>query len=70
MLDTPETLTAYVNLRCCHLDRNVYTIYSGGGITPDSKPEDEWKETELKSQNLTGILEISERVIAAFCSKE
>lgn len=52
MLDTPGRALAYVNLRCVHFLKDKYCIYTGGGITPDSKPEDEWKETELKASRM------------------
>jgi isochorismate synthase len=42
----------YVNLRCSRLIKNDMYIYVGGGITSDSVIEDEWHETENKSQTL------------------
>ncbi len=39
----------YVNLRCMQVLSNEISVY-GGGITVDSIPEKEWKETEAKSE--------------------
>lgn len=46
----------YVNLRCLSLTKNIIKIYAGGGLTKDSKPEDEWKETILKTQTMRHLL--------------
>lgn len=43
-------ITYFVNLRCAQLYRNGILLYAGGGITPLSNPEKEWRETELKMQ--------------------
>lgn len=51
-----DSLEAFVNLRCVNFDRNSYCIYVGGGIMPDSDPEDEWLETESKAQILRNII--------------
>lgn len=45
-----QTRTCYVNLRCARLYPNVAKIFVGGGITPKSTPQKEWKETELKAE--------------------
>ena len=46
-----ENITHYfVNLRCAEIYRNGLEVYVGGGITADSQPEKEWRETELKSE--------------------
>lgn len=47
----------YVNLRCMKLENNKVNIYVGGGITKDSVPADEWKETVNKSQTMMRVLE-------------
>ncbi len=40
----------YVNLRCMEIHpNNQATIFVGGGITPSSNAEEEWKETEHKA---------------------
>ncbi|WP_121067837.1 chorismate-binding protein [Maribacter vaceletii] len=46
----------YVNLRCMQLKDAKAIIYVGGGITKDSDPEKEWKETVNKSKTMLFIL--------------
>ena len=46
----------FVNLRCAQLFENVIKLYVGGGIMPDSIPEKEWQETELKSKTIGNLL--------------
>ena len=48
----------YVNLRCCQLTKNNAHIYVGGGYTLLSKVENEWKETESKSETLTRVFDL------------
>jgi isochorismate synthase len=49
-INTPNGIHAYVNLRSmCFNPDGGYCIYSGGGITSQSDPADEWLETEAKS---------------------
>lgn len=47
----------FVNLRCMQVYQNAAKIYVGGGITKDSKLEQEWEETELKSKTMRSVLE-------------
>lgn len=47
----------YVNLRSAQIFQNEIWLYVGGGITADSDPEKEWKETELKSSTILNSLE-------------
>jgi len=47
----------FVNLRCMQLFPDKLVLYVGAGITADSKPELEWKETELKSKTLLHAIE-------------
>ena len=42
----------FVNLRSMMFDSSRYCIYSGGGLTALSNADDEWNETEMKSQLL------------------
>ena len=56
-VETQETIQYFVNLRCAEFFKNAALIYVGGGITADSSPEKEWKETELKSQAILKNLE-------------
>lgn len=46
-----ENLVQYfVNLRCAEFLNNAAFLYVGGGITANSEPSKEWKETELKAE--------------------
>ncbi len=49
-IENEDENQAFVNLRCAQLFENQQHIYVGGGITQDSNPSKEWKETELKSE--------------------
>lgn len=54
---TGNRVRAFVNLRCALATPTddgefLYNIYSGGGITPMSDPQNEWDETVAKSQVL------------------
>lgn len=46
----------YVNLRCGSLIDQQLFCYVGGGFTPDSAADQEWEETENKSQTLLRLL--------------
>lgn len=46
----------YVNLRCMKINKDVATLFIGGGITKDSLPEDEWNETVFKADTMMQIL--------------
>jgi isochorismate synthase len=46
----------FVNLRCMQVLKNKLAIYVGCGITVDSKPADEWKESKMKSETLLRVL--------------
>ena len=46
----------FVNLRCMKLADNIASIYVGGGVTSDSDPEKEWKETVDKSATLLRVI--------------
>jgi isochorismate synthase len=52
----------YVNLRCTQLLENGANLYVGAGITADSDPTTEWRETELKAQTILDALTAGERV--------
>ena len=43
-----KKFTAHVNLRSVNFDTHSYCAYTGGGITENSIPEQEWAETENK----------------------
>jgi isochorismate synthase len=42
----------FVNLRCAQLLEDKAVLYAGAGVTIDSTPEQEWKETEMKMNTL------------------
>lgn len=48
----------FVNLRCARIFKNTVHAFVGGGITAQSSPQKEWKETELKSQAVLNNLVI------------
>jgi isochorismate synthase len=47
----------FVNLRCMEIRPQQYILYSGGGITARSVPEDEWEETNKKATTLLSAIE-------------
>lgn len=49
-IETEESIMYFVNLRCARLYQDSVHLFVGGGITAQSNPEKEWKETELKSE--------------------
>ncbi|MDR6515737.1 chorismate-binding protein [Chryseobacterium camelliae] len=49
-IEIGETVQYYVNLRCAKLFKDSVHLFVGGGITSQSSPEKEWRETELKSE--------------------
>lgn len=49
-LNLQNSVQYFVNLRCAEVFRDGLMVYVGGGITADSSPEKEWRETELKSE--------------------
>jgi isochorismate synthase len=46
----------YVNLRCMQLDAAAAHLYAGAGITADSDPAAEWRETALKAETMLAVL--------------
>ncbi|MDR0881209.1 MAG: chorismate-binding protein [Candidatus Adiutrix sp.] len=56
----PGPTDIYVNLRCLRLEGRRATLYSGGGILPDSSLEAEWQETENKLGTMLALLETNE----------
>ncbi|WP_229321144.1 chorismate-binding protein [Larkinella knui] len=51
----PET-HLFVNLRCMKLEGQEGTLYAGAGLTEDSSPAKEWRETELKCDTMLAIV--------------
>ena len=58
-IETEESIQYFVNLRCAKLYQDSVHLFVGGGITAQSSPEKEWKETELKSEAVMKNLVIS-----------
>ena len=56
-LISPKATNLYVNLRCCQIQKGNAYLYLGGGFTKDSKPLDEWNETENKSRTLLNVMD-------------
>jgi len=50
----------FVNLRCMKLEGAEGTLYAGAGITEDSVPGREWRETELKCETILRALRPAE----------
>lgn len=49
-------ISLFVNLRCMKIVGSQVVLYSGGGLTIDSHPVDEWFETEIKTATLLSVL--------------
>ena len=47
----------YVNLRCAEIFNDRISLFVGGGLTAESRPEEEWDETVRKSHTLLSVLE-------------
>lgn len=55
-IETSISKNYFVNLRCGKLYTNGALLFVGGGITAESNPLQEWKETELKAKFITECL--------------
>lgn len=55
--DLQKNIHLFVNLRCLKVFDNSVCLYSGAGITPQSEPDKEWEETQIKMQTLLKIIE-------------
>jgi isochorismate synthase len=55
-LNNREETSLFVNLRCTQLKNGKAIIYAGGGVTVDSVPEMEWKETVAKTSTVMRAL--------------
>lgn len=51
-----DNINIFVNLRCMQLFGGQAIVYAGAGVTIDSVPEDEWKETEMKFNTLLNVI--------------
>lgn len=56
--ESNETAAFYVQLRCAFVDLSTQEVhfYAGGGIMPDSSPEQEWQETANKMKTLQEVM--------------
>jgi isochorismate synthase len=52
-----QHLQLFVNLRCMKVYPHQLVLYTGGGITADSVPKDEWEETEIKTETLMSVVQ-------------
>ncbi len=55
-VDNNHNTHLFVNLRTMELFKNKAVLYAGAGITEDSDPDREWKETELKCNTLLNVI--------------
>lgn len=46
----------FVHIRCLKLEGQTATLYAGAGLTEDSDPAREWRETEMKCQTLLSVI--------------
>jgi len=49
-------INLFVNLRCMQVTKKNLMLYVGCGVTSDSKPSKEWKETKIKAETLLSVL--------------
>lgn len=54
--DNGASAKLMVNLRCMRIKENTASIFVGGGITRDSQPQEEWRETQNKMQTMLQVL--------------
>lgn len=52
LIDSKQEAHVFVNLRCMQLFENGLLVYTGGGLTLESDPIDEWRETRNKLKAL------------------
>ena len=55
IVESPRRFTLFVNLRSALVTPGNTYLYVGGGITAKSRPDDEWTETERKSNTLLAV---------------
>ncbi|MBD5172461.1 MAG: hypothetical protein HDT02_04505 [Bacteroidales bacterium] len=49
-------ISLFVNLRIMKIHSDHFVLYSGGGITSLSNPDEEWEETERKAATLLSLI--------------
>lgn len=47
----------YVSLRCMQILKNLFRLYAGGGLMPESTESQEWQETEAKLETMIRIID-------------
>lgn len=52
-----EQTNLFVNLRCMEVLKNKLAVFVGCGVTAESNPAKEWKESKMKTQTLLGLLQ-------------
>lgn len=52
-----SSVRLFVNLRCMEIISDKYILYSGGGITSRSVPQEEWEETNHKAKTLLSAID-------------
>lgn len=55
-VNVDQDIHVFVNLRCMKLVEGGALLYAGAGVTNDSIPEHEWKETEMKFNTLLNVI--------------
>ncbi len=55
-VNVAEETHVFVNLRCAQLLGQRALLYAGAGVTIDSEPDQEWKETEMKMDTLLRVI--------------
>lgn len=55
-LNVNQHTDLFVNLRCMKILKDKLVLYVGGGLTRQSIPEKEWRETQMKAETLLSLL--------------
>jgi isochorismate synthase len=55
-LNVDQRTDLFVNLRCMKILQDQLLLFVGGGLTKQSIPEKEWRETQMKAQTLLSLL--------------
>lgn len=55
-LNVKKKTDLFVNLRCMKILPDILALFVGGGLTKQSIPEKEWRETQLKAETLLSLL--------------
>lgn len=58
-------LRLFVTLRCCHISGATIRAFAGGGITPDSDPATEWRESSAKASFFTRHMRVLQNLAPA-----